>query len=466
MYKSFRLTALTLAVLALAAQSAAAAPALPQFPPLAKAAAPAVVNISTEREVSGRDMFGFPPGMDRFFERFGPFQQDPRPRKQSSLGSGFIISSDGYIVTNNHVVDGADKIFVTLQGAEEKGQSLEAKLIGTDQETDLALLKVESSKPLPVLPFGDSDAMEVGDWVLAIGNPFGLSHTVTAGIVSAKGRDIHSGPFDNFLQTDASINPGNSGGPLLNMNGEVVGINTAIVASGQGIGFAIPSNLADRVVMDLKSGKKVSRGWIGVSIQDMDENTAKALGMEGVKGALIGSVMPGEPAARAGLKAGDVITRVGRTDVHSSSELLRSIAALKPGTAVDVTVMRAGREINATITLGERGSHTGGSPESGESAANLGLTVRPLTRDDARALSLPDTQGLLILSVKAGGVAAAAGLEPNDVILSANLTPVSTPDELLSIIKKQGQERGAVLLQINRRGSTYFVTLPLENAKR
>lgn len=471
MKRTLRQAAFTVAALALTVSVAAAAPALPNFVPLAKSAGPAVVNISTEREVSGRmgGMFpGMPPGMERFFEEFGPFQgQQQGPRKQSSLGSGFIISTDGYIVTNNHVVEGADKVFVNLEGESDKAHTLQATVVGTDTETDLALLKVETSRELPVLAFGDSDAMEVGEWVVAIGNPFGLSNTVTAGILSAKGRDIHAGPFDNFLQTDASINPGNSGGPLINMQGEVIGINTAIVASGQGIGFAIPSNLASRIVTELKIGKKISRGWLGVTIQDVDENAAKALGLKDAHGALIGSVLPGEPADKAGLKAGDIIIRVGKTATENAAELLRSVADLKPGTEVRVTVLRNGKEFSTNVKLGERASQSVAQGDDQEqSGSSLGLTIRPLNKDDARALQLPaSTQGLVILSVRPGSPSQEAGLSSGDVILSANLTPVTSVDELASIVRKEGKERGAVMLQINRRGETFFVTIPLDAKK-
>lgn len=437
--------------------------------PLAKNAGPAVVNISTEREVESpvMDMFNFP-GMERFFEQFGgpfgnmrPGQPAPK-RKSSALGSGFIISADGYIVTNNHVVDGADKVTVKLNG--DKSAGLPAKIVGTDEETDLALLKVESSEKLPVLKFGNSDAMEVGDWVVAIGNPFGLSNTVTAGILSAKGRDIHSGPFDNFLQTDASINPGNSGGPLINMEGEVIGINTAISANGQGIGFAIPSNLASKVINDLREGKKVSRGWLGVTIQDLDENMAKALGLKKVGGALIGSVLPDEPADKAGLRAGDVIIRVGDHDIDSASALTRSVANLKPDTKVDVVALRDGKEVKVTVKLGERASHSTVAKDSGQSeGTELGVNVQPLTPDDARALQLSgDVKGLLVVDVKNGSAAAEGGLRPGDVILSANLKPVTRVDELSSIVRKEGKERGAVMLQINRRGDSFFVTVTLD----
>ena len=464
----FKKTALAVTGLVFLASTATAAPVLPDFVPLAKTAGPAVVNISTEREVESpvMGMFSFP-GMDQFFEQFGgPFGMrpgQPAPKQKSSaLGSGFIISADGYIVTNNHVVEGADKITVKLNG--DKSDGLAAKIVGTDAETDLALLKVESKTALPVLKFGDSDAMEVGDWVVAIGNPFGLSNTVTAGILSAKGRDIHAGPFDNFLQTDASINPGNSGGPLINMDGEVIGINTAISANGQGIGFAIPSNLASKVINDLREGKKVSRGWLGVTIQDIDENTAKALGLKKASGALIGSVLPGEPADKAGLRAGDVIIRVDKTDIDSASALTRSVASLKPDTKVDVVVLRNGKEVKATVKLGERASHTAATPAAEQSeGSSLGVSIKPLTPDDARALQISgDVKGLLVVDVNGDGPAAEAGIRTGDVILSANLQPVTQPDQLVSIVKKEGKERGAVMLQVNRRGETFFITVPLD----
>lgn len=465
----FKKTILVVTGCVFLSSSAWAGSALPDFVPLARNAGPAVVNISTEREVESpvMDMFNFP-GMERFFEQFGdPFgnmrPEQPAPkRKSKALGSGFIISSDGYIVTNNHVVAGADKVTVKFNG--DKSAGLPAKIMGTDEETDIALLKVESPEKLPVLKFGDSDAMEVGDWVVAIGNPFGLSNTVTAGILSAKGRDIHSGPFDNFLQTDASINPGNSGGPLINREGEVIGINTAISANGQGIGFAIPSNLASKVINDLREGKKVSRGWLGVTIQDVNENMAKALGLKKASGALIGSVLPGEPAEKAGLRAGDVIIRVGDRDIDSASSLTRSVANFKPGTNIDVVVLRDGKEMKVTVKLGERASHTTASKDSERSeGTELGVNVKPLTPEDARALKLSgDVKGLLVVDVKDGSAAAEGGLRSGDVILSVNLKPVSRTEELSSIVRKEGKERGAIMLQINRRGDSFFVTVNLD----
>lgn len=450
------------------ASSAAASPMLPDFVPLAKSAGPAVVNISTEREVSSpvMNMFNFP-GMEQFFDQFGiPFDMRQAPkRKSTALGSGFIISSDGYIVTNNHVVEGADKVTVNMNGKDS--EPLPAKIVGTDADTDLALLKVEGSKALPVLKFGDSDAMEVGEWVVAIGNPFGLNNTVTAGILSAKGRDIHAGPFDNFLQTDASINPGNSGGPLINMKGEVIGINTAISASGQGIGFAIPSSLASRIIEELREGKKISRGWLGVTIQDVKPEMAKALGLKESTGALIGSVVPGDPADKAGIKAGDIVIRVGQTDIQSASEFTRTIASLKPKTKTDITLMRNGKELTRSVTLGERATHTGAVQNDQEAATNIGIGVRALTPEDRRALRLSkDVEGLLVMNVTSGSPAADAGLRSGDVILSANLTPVTSTDELASIIRQEGKERGAIMFQVNRRGDVFFVTVSLDRDKK
>ncbi len=440
---------------------------LPGFAQLARKAGPAVVNISTEREVSSpvMDMFNIP-GMERFFEQFGGFGRKGSPnapkRKSTALGSGFIISSDGYIVTNNHVVEGADKITVSLEGGSTSG--MDAKVIGTDPDTDLALLKVESRKSLPQLDFGDSDAMEVGEWVVAIGNPLGLNNTVTAGILSAKGRDIHSGPYDNYLQTDASINPGNSGGPLLNMKGEVIGINTAIAASGQGIGFAIPSSLASRIIEDLRTGKKVSRGWMGIAIQDVSEDMAKALGLEQLKGAIIGNVIPGEPAEAAGLRAGDVLVRVNGKDVANASEATRAIAALRPGTDAKVVVVRDGNEKTFTVRLGERASRGGkGSPSARGSQFELGVNVSPLTPENRSRYQIDrSVRGLLIESVSPGSRAEMAGLRAGDVIVSVNQKPMEKLDDLAGVLHREGRERGAVMLLINRGGETFFVTVSTE----
>ncbi len=461
--------------------SMAQASSLPNFVDLAEKAGSSVVNISTEKNTSGNKqnfmnefMPGVPPGFEKFFEQFQPFQgQQPRnpERKQKSLGTGFIISDDGYIVTNFHVVKGADIINVNLQGAIGKSEAIPAKLVGSDEETDIALLKVEVKEKLPYLTFADSDKARVGEWVLAIGNPFGLEHTVTSGILSAKGRNINSGPFDNFLQTDASINPGNSGGPLLNMAGEVVGINTAIIASGQGIGFAIPSSQAANVTEQLKAGKKVSRGWIGVTMQGLSENAAKALGLEKAQGALISNVMENEPADKAGVKAGDVIIAVDDTKVADPAALLRAIAGQKPGAKTTVTVWRDGKEKKLTITLGERNADQLNAQRNGpadaekQEAATLGISVRPLTAEETKAHSLEKGQGLLVVEVAQGKPASEAGIRQGDVILSANLTPVKDAKELAKIIKDV-TSRGAVMLQVSRRGEVTFVAVPLASKEK
>ena len=317
---------------------------LPSFVELAKKCGPAVVNINTVKMVEVgnpmEDFFNFHGngrgGINPFEEFFKQFNENGRgnnnhpkqKRKTGSLGSGFIISEDGYVVTNNHVVASADEITIKLQN---DGKDYPAKIIGRDKETDLALLKIETGKKLPYLEFANSNKAEVGAWVLAIGNPFGLGHTVTKGIISAKGRIIGAGPFDNFIQTDASINPGNSGGPLIDLDGRVIGINTAIIASGQGIGFAIPSNMAKSVIDQLKTDHKVSRGWLGVTIQDADAKTAKALGLKEKTGALVNSVNPKDPAAKGGMKVGDVILKVNGEKIDNTNDLLRTIAALPPG---------------------------------------------------------------------------------------------------------------------------------------
>lgn len=461
--------ALLLAVLVMTAAGAQAAD-LPDFTELAKNAGPAVVNISTERtspagpeEFFGGMMRNVPPGFDKFFEQFGQGMRRPQQHKQRSLGSGFIISADGYIVTNNHVVADADVIRVNLQGATGKADSIKAKLVGSDEETDIALLKVDVKDALPFLKFGDSDKLQVGEWLLAIGNPFGLDHTVTAGILSAKGRNIRSGPFDNFLQTDASINPGNSGGPLLNMRGEVIGINTAIIASGQGIGFAIPSTMAASVTDQIKSGKKVSRGWLGVSIQDVDENTAKALGLSKPQGALVGGVMEGEPAAKAGVQAGDIILSVDGKDIEDSAALLRAIAAKAPGSKTALVLWRDGKKENRTVELGERQSEQSAAHDAGKGGGHqtgaLGIAVRPLTAEEAKLAGVEKGLGLLITGVEQGKPGAEAELNTGDIILSANLKPVKDSATLAKIVKEEGAARGAVMLQISRRGEKFFRTV-------
>ena len=442
---------------------------LPNFTSLVKSAGPAVVNINTEKTVDMRGRGAFPSPFNDLFKDMPGFpndffnQQQPRQRKQTSLGSGFVISSDGYLVTNHHVVEGADTISVSFGDKNDKEKTYQAKLIGSDKLTDLAILKIDASN-LPFLTFGNSDTLEVGEWVLAIGNPFGLDHTVTSGILSAKGRSLRANPFDSFLQTDASINPGNSGGPLLNMAGEVIGINTAIIAHAQGIGFAIPSNMAKEIIETLRTDRKVSRGWIGVTIQTLDENGAKALGLPNTKGALIGDVLAGNPAAKAGMKPGDVILSVNGEGIEDSADLSRKIAAIKPGNKANIVVWRNGSQKELSLQIAERQTDPQGNVENKDSSPDsltetLGLTVRTLTKEDAARMRLDNAEGVIVTKVENGTNAAEAGIFVGDVIIAANGEPVPNVDALTGIINEHGKKRGAVMLYLVRQGQKFFKTI-------
>ena len=450
----------------LSASSFAAAAPVADFSELAKSAIPAVVNISTERTEQGQpfgnpfDFFRGHPDMDRFFGPFEDFyNQMPRSRKTSSLGSGFIISPDGYIVTNNHVVEGADVIRVNIGGKNKKDELHTAEVVGTDKETDLALLKIKADD-LPYLKFGSSDTLDVGEWVVAIGSPLGLDHTVTAGIVSAKGRNIQSGSYDDYLQTDASINRGNSGGPLLNMKGEVIGINTAIAQRAQGIGFAIPSTLAQRIIGNLKDYKGVRRGWLGVTIQNIDEATAKALALKDSRGALVNSVLEGQPAALAGIRDGDVILAVNGQAVEDTGQLLRAVELLTPGSKAEITVWRDGKEEKISLTVAERDrtQAQGRNNEQDLTGADalLGMKVRPVNADDIRRFNLRNNSGLLVTGLDSAGLAAEAGIKAGDIVLAVNKQPVSSAKDLAAKIAASGKERGAVLLHIWRDGQLFF----------
>ncbi|MBF0481504.1 MAG: Do family serine endopeptidase [Desulfovibrionaceae bacterium] len=457
--------ALAAGLIALAAHAHAAG--LPDFSVLAEKDGPAVVNISTEATIKGMrgQIPGMPPGggpYDDFFHQFDEFfgRGMTAPRKEHSLGSGFLISSDGEILTNNHVVAGADKILVKLQG---KAKNYPAKVLGQDPDTDLALIKIDE-KNLPFLKIGDSSKSRVGDWVLAIGNPFGLDHTVTKGIISAKGRVIGAGPYDDFIQTDASINPGNSGGPLINMDGDVIGINAAIVASGQGIGFAIPSDLAKDVVAQLRQGKKMHRGLLGVAVQDVDDNTAKALGLKDNKGALVAQVTPGGPAEKAGVQAGDVITQVGDQDVADSRDLTMRIGHMAPKDTVRLTLVRGGAVKKLSATLEERDAKTLAQAESGgagdsEGEGLLGMGLKTVNPKESKALGVPAGKGLLVTGVEQDSPAADAGVRRGDVILEMNQIPVKSVEEARKIVSSDGKQRGAVMLLITRQGQQTIRTI-------
>jgi serine protease Do len=433
------------------------------FAPLVKTLTPAVVNINTTKVVehSGHP-FGFYGSpfqhdpFDEFFNRF--FGQMPhRKFKQRSLGSGFIISADGFIITNNHVIEDADEIKVTL--SDEKDYP--ARIIGTDVKTDLALLKIEVDHDLPVAELGDSDDLEVGDWVIAIGNPFGLERTVTAGIVSARGRVIGSGPYDDFIQTDASINPGNSGGPLFNLDGEVVGINTAIVASGQGIGFAIPVNMAKDLLPQLKTGK-VSRGWLGVQIQKVTPELAESFGLKEETGALVADVVADSPAAKAGLKTGDIIIAFNGRPVDEMNDLPRMVAAVPPGEKVTVTFLRDGREKRVTVTLGEleKGEMAAAGGDDTGVAEVLGLSVRQVTSEIAAYYHLSVEQGVVITDVDPDGLGAEGGLRPGDLLLQVNDEKIETVKDFQRAVEKAKQNK-LIRFLVQRQHGRLFVVLRL-----
>ncbi|PIE70564.1 MAG: peptidase [Deltaproteobacteria bacterium] len=414
------------------------------FSSLAKGAGPAVVNIRTEKAARGggrvfRHFFNAPGNRDPFqdfFDRY--FDDDQLDQKQQSLGSGFIIDPEGYIVTNNHVIEGADTIKVKLNDERE----FDAEIIGRDENTDLALIKVASESPLPILSLGTSASLDVGEWVVAIGSPFGLEQTVTAGIVSAKGRVIGSGPYDDFIQTDASINPGNSGGPLLNLSGEVVGINTAIIASGQGIGFAIPVDLARGIVDQLKNKGEVTRGWLGVSIQDLDADLSRYYGVADGKGVLILDVFDGDPAERAGIRAKDILIAINGKKVASTRDLTRRIAEKRVGEDVTVTLLRKGKKKTVTVEIGKRdeaelaGKH-GGAPMA---PSTLGMRVQEVTPEMAERYRLSKADAVIVTQVERGSAAATSGMHTGDIIKEINhqqIRSFSDYREVMGALKKE-----------------------------
>lgn len=431
------------------------------FSQLAEVARPAVVNIRTEKTVQGggkvfRHFFGNPFGgreRDPFKDFFGPFEEGPsKDFKQRSLGSGFIIDKEGFIVTNNHVVEGADQIKVRLSNEKE----YEATVVGRDPKTDLALIKIEGAKDLVPLPVGDSDAQEVGTWVVAIGSPFGLEQTVTAGIVSAKGRIIGSGPYDDFVQTDASINPGNSGGPLINMNGEVIGINTAIVASGQGIGFAIPINMAKDIIAQLKSKGEVTRGWMGVGIQDLTPELAEYYKVKGETGVLVTQIFEGDPADKAGIKANDIITAVNGEPVTSSRELSRRIAALGVGQKAKITIMRDGREKTVTVETAKRQEEQMLASKEAESDDKLGLSLQSLEPDTAARLGYDESEkGVLVTGVEGGSKADKAGIQQGDLVKEINRKPVTGMEDFRKQLNQV--KKGDPIMLLLKRGQSGFI---------
>jgi serine protease Do len=424
---------------------------------LAKKVKPGVVNISTTKVVKGggrvfrhfspffrerdpfRDFFG-----EEFWERFfGDIPQ--RDYVQRSLGSGFIIDQEGHIITNNHVIEGASEIKVRLSDEKE----FPAEIVGRDPKTDIALIKIKGAKDLPVVELGDSDKLEIGEWVMAIGNPFGLAHTVTVGIVSAKGRVIGSGPYDDFIQTDASINPGNSGGPLFNIRGEVVGINTAIVASGQGIGFAIPINMAKEIIPQLKKKGKVTRGGIGVYVQKLTPELAQSFGLEKSKGALVAEVLPGSAAEQAGIRRGDVIVKFNGKDIDEMNELPKIVAATPVGKEVEVVVIREGKPVTLKIKVGELKEEA--PPIAIEKTQfDLGMSVQEITPELARQLRLRELGGVIVSEVEPGGLADEAGIRRGDIIREINGRPISKLSDYQAVLSKI--KKGDIIRILVRRG--------------
>ena len=429
------------------------------FSDLSERVKPAVVNISTSKTYKGRGGLGTPfggsPFGDDFFDRF--FGDMPRREfKQRSLGSGFIVSTDGYIFTNNHVVEQADKILVKISD----GKEYEAKVIGTDANTDIALIKIKPDNGLPVAEIGDSEKVRVGEWVIAIGNPFGLDATVTAGIVSAKGRVIGAGPYDNFIQTDASINPGNSGGPLFNMEGKVIGINTAIVAQGQGIGFAIPINMAKSIMADLKTKGKVTRGWMGISVQDISDDIAKNLNHKNKSGALVSDVFKGDPADKAGIKVGDIITEINGKSIKDTHELLLTIATLQVGQKMNVKAIRDGREMTFQVTVAERKDNVAVAAEKSGKGQQFGIAAQDITAEMARQLGIA-RDGVIVTEVQGGSPADEVGIQPQDIIVQVNRIKISSMKDFnREIIKAAGKK--SVTLLIKRGRSSFFVALQAE----
>ncbi len=431
---------------------------------VAEACIDGVVNISSTRVIRtpGAPMLS-PFFNDPFFRRFfGPgfFRGVPRERRERSLGSGVIVSEKGIVLTNNHVVEHAEEIVVTLADKRE----FKAKILGTDPKTDVAVIQLEGKvEGLRPIPFGDSRKLRLAELVLAIGNPFGLDHTVTMGIVSAKGRaNVGIADYEDFIQTDAAINPGNSGGALINLKGELVGLNTAIISNTggyQGIGFAIPSNMAKAVMESLIEKGKVVRGWLGVTIQDVNDKLAAALGLKEVRGVLVSDVLKGSPAEKAGLKRGDVILEVNGEVMDSSGELRNRIATLGAGTKAKLTILRKGERETLTVTLGEMPKEIGksGAVEPREGLLN-GLRIEPLAPPLRRQFGIPEDvrEGVVVVDVEPGTPAAASGLEPGDVILEVNQEPVRNVKDFTEAYRKSDEQ---VLLLVQRRGNTLYIVL-------
>ena len=441
--------------------------AMPEtFAPLVEKYGDTVVNIYTTQTVKQAPIPAFPfqdhQGMPEFFKKFfeqqapGYHGQQLVPQKRTSLGSGVITSADGYIITNNHVIEEAEEINVRFANHEE----YVAKIVGRDAKTDVALIKIEPKQPLPFVTLGDSEKLRVGDWVIAIGNPFGFEQTVTAGIVSGKGRTLGSGNYENFIQTDASINPGNSGGPLFNLEEEMVGINTAIYSrtgGNIGIGFAIPINMAKSVIEQLKTTGKVTRGWLGVMIQNVSQDLAKQFGLDKPIGALIGEVSPGSPAEKAGILPGDIIIEYKGKEIAQMNMLPALVAETPIGEKVDVTLIRDGKKKTVTITVAKLEEDELAEAEAAQESV-LGLTVQQLTPELAQSLKIKDKEGVIVSNVEPNSAAAEAGLRPGDLLLEVNRQEVKSLEDYNKVLAGVDKKE-SILLLVKRGSHTRFVVL-------
>ncbi|MBL27411.1 MAG: hypothetical protein CMM50_07675 [Rhodospirillaceae bacterium] len=465
--------------------SASAAPAPDSFAPLVKKVTPAVVNISSEHAVSAQEQmqgmpdlpFDIPEGspFEKFFKQFRDRMPHGGPQgpqgEVHALGSGFVIDPSGYIVTNNHVIDDATNIEVTF----DDDKTYPATLVGTDDKTDLALLKIDAPKDLPYVEWGNSDDIQIGDWVLAVGNPFGLGNTVTAGILSARSRDIHAGPYDDFLQIDAAVNRGNSGGPTFATDGKVIGINTAIISpsgGSVGIGFAVPSNLAKDVIAQLKENGHVERGWLGVKIQGVSPEIAEAMGLDEPHGALVAEVVSGSPAEKAGLEQGDVIVGYNGTEIDSVRDLPRLVAATPAGKDADLRIRRGSEVETVSVNIAkmepeqvaEASGMSGGAQSS--PAAAFGAQLAPITPDLRQQFQVPDdVEGVAVVGVEPGSPAAEHGLRVGDVIRQIDREKVSDPSQVETIAEKAKQENhNSLLLLVNRSGDDLFLGMKIGKA--
>lgn len=420
------------------------------FTNVVKGVTPSVVNISTvSKKKLVQPFFEFSPLFEDFFG-----ESRPRYKREKSLGSGFILNKDGYIVTNDHVVRDAESIQVKLSN--EKVYS--GKVVGSDPKTDIAIIKINANEALPAAVLGDSDKLQVGQWAIAIGNPFGLDRTVTVGVISATGRsNMGIETYEDFIQTDASINPGNSGGPLLNVYGEVIGINTAIVAAGQGIGFAIPINMAKQVVAQLIKKGNVSRGWLGVSIQPVTDEIAQSFGLTKARGALISEVMGGSPADKGGVRQGDIITRFDGKEIKDARQLQLLVAETPVGKKVEVEIFREGKVLKLTLTLASSESASAAQPKSAEAQAGwFGLTVEELPSN----LRMRGLSGILVTGVEPDSIAAEGGIQRGDIILSVNQKRVPNLAEYAKVMK-EAERRGSVALLIRRGGNSLYFALKI-----